>query len=647
MQNMSSKQNEKRRQPLRLKQQEAVDLIEKAYNNNMGGKFLFIFPGGYGKTKAAIASYDKARSLGWVNRLLVVVPSREQKTGWMECGKDFKALGLDVLEFALDDSRANPLHHKACTTDAGFHDFALKRSFQNKCEVFVVTYQALAGSCSGRVSELMSKGRWMVVAEECHHCAVDMQWGKAVQQLPYEILVGLSATPFRSKGEHLFSSIIPDEGQKSNRVIHCTIEEAIEEGAIRPMRVKRGKYQVEFEQPDKTRHIFKLGDLSKYLYENNLELSEWEAKNQLRVLDQFVRPLFMQALDQLDDLNRLHPGEHQMIVHAPSVLTARTYCKWINLLADTTGGVAAKWVGSGSELSDKENEEIIADFKANKFPVLVQVQMFGEGSDNPRASVGLWFSLTGSYNPSCHQGIVRHSRRNMNIPQEKDFCYLFIPEDSPGLDRALMIQARQEFILEVKDSNQGEEEGAAQLKLPTLEELEKTIRAIDSELLGIEDSDAFARKKEQILSAVRDPNNIKDVASKTQMSVADASVLIEGLIASKAEEIIRLSLNQAHAEVSEQHLHEYWMKQVESTVKRIARYIAQKNHPVAVEQSTFSATVGSLKRRLNGILKRHVANGTTRSALSISDLRRQYDYLEKLVVQITNDPDSMPADLNI
>jgi len=357
----------------------------------------------------------------------------------------------------------------------------------------------------------------------------------------------------------------------------------------------------------------------------------------------------MKALDKLDELNSQpgHTDQHQMIVHAPSVLTAKTYCRWINLLADTTGGVAAKWVGSGSELSDKENEEIIADFKANKFPVLVQVQMFGEGSDNPRASVGLWFSLIGSFNPSCHQGMVRHSRRNMNIPRDEDVCYLFIPEDSPGLDRALEIERASEFFISVKSQDQDDQEGVAQLKLPTLQELDKTIKATSAELLGIEDSDAFARKSEQILNAVRDPINIKDLASKTGMSIADASVFVEGLIASKAEEIIRSSLNQAHSEVSEQHLHEFWMKKVESTVKRICRYIAQKNHPVAVEQSTFNATVGSLKRKLNGILKRHVANGTSRGALSISDLRRQYDYLEKLAATIMNDSDSIPAELNI
>jgi superfamily II DNA or RNA helicase len=491
----------------------------------------------------------------------------------------------------------------------------------------------------------------MVVAEECHHYATDLSWGKALESLPYSIMLGLSATPFRSQGDHLFSTLIKIETEKSrekvvwwdkSRVVYCTITEALLEGAIRPLIVVKGKYQVEFKEPDDTRHAFLLSELKNYLYEHNLELSEFEAKKELRVLDQFVRPLFMEALDLLQELDRNHPGQHQMIVHAPSVLLAKTYCKWFNMLSDTTSGPAAYWIGSGAEQADAQNKEITDNFKANKFPVLVQVQMFGEGSDNVRASVGLWLSLIGSNNPSCHQGMVRHTRRNLAIPQNEDVAYLLIPEDSPGFDRAKAIEAENEYCVAsgVLDLD---EDGKApvQLKLPTLEELERTLRATASELLGVETSDNYAAKVAQIKEELQQDGNILRAAAKSGTTKEE----VEAVLSSIADELVRRSIATVENEISEHQARDEWSRKVESAVKQIARYVAQKNHPVAVESSTFNATVGSLKKKLNTILKNKVGNGIKRDFLEVSDLKRQYDYLSGLAAQVNDG--KIPPEINL
>ena len=389
--------------------------------------------------------------------------------------------------------------------------------------------------------------------------------------------------------------------------------------------------------------------MEQYLYEHGIELSEFEAKKDLRVLDQFVRPLFLEALDKLDDLNTLHPGQHQMIVHSPSVLLARTYCKWFNLLSDTSAGVAAKWVGSGAEQSDKENADIIRDFKNNIFPILVQVQMFGEGSDNPRASVGLWLSLIGSHNPSCHQGMVRHARRNYAIPVAEDIAYIFAPEDSPGLERALEIQAKSEYAIavqELKDSPKNE----TQLNIPTLEEMEKEVRATAAELIGVQDAEDYSRKVEEVQDSLRGDiqRSSKRVSSKTGLDVEIACEIFEKMIHDRAEEIVMKSIHRQSKEINEAAILEDWRAKVEKSVKQIARYIAEKHHPVAVETSTFKATVGILKKRINSALKRS-SNGKSRDRkqkedrLTASDLKRQYDYLSKLAQQVK--AGNIPTDL--
>lgn len=632
-----SQSKDSNRQQLRKKQQEAVDLIA----TGITGKLLYILPGGYGKTKAALASYAKARSMGTVNRLLIVAPSREQKTAWMNCEKDLAALGIDALSVNYD--LPNGSKGKSYTSDVASH-WAVIRHRKNQCEIFVATVQGLLGAGIIQSNILMENCKWMVIAEECHHLAVESRWGNIVGSLQCEILIGLSASPFRSKGEHLFSHTISDE----SRTVNCSHVDALMEGAVRPLKIRRGKFQVEFmDQSSGQKHSFRLSELSEYLNTNNLQLSEFEAKQNLRVLDQFVRPLFLEALDCLDELNSINPRQHQMIVHAPSVLTAKTYCSWINLLADTSMGQAAKWVGSGAEQNDEQNDEIIADFKANKFPILVQVQMFGEGSDNVRASVGLWLSLIGSENPSCYQGMVRHIRRNPAIDKNIDIAYLFIPEDSPGMDRALEIAAANDYVVDPDLLRKVEENQNKQLTLPTLEDLERQIKAISAQLLDVESTDGLERKIKQVKEKLSSPSHIQSVASKTGLSNDDAKSLVYTCIQENVMQIIRDSINTVSEEISEQQSHDFWRQQVESAVKRIARYIVEKNHPVAVEKSTFTALVGQEKMKINGILKNKLCNGKSREKLEIADLKRQYQYLCNELQKINAKPDFIPSDYNI
>jgi len=628
---MPQGKNSKRWKP-RIKQQEAFDKVRK----NPIGKHLFVLPGGYGKTKAAIGAYAEAREIGSVNRLLIVAPSREQRDAWLECLEDFNQMNIPVRSFSVGDGSGHSYQFAA--TDIGGCSWAYQRHRKNECEVFVVTIQSLC-SVGGKSSTnaLMETGRWMVIAEEAHHYADEKQWGNALNDLNYELMVGLSATPFRQSGTHIFSGIMED----NSRVVECSIADAIAEGAIRPIKVEKAAYQVEFQTSDKKQtYAFKLEELRTFLYENNLELSEFEARQDLRVLDQFVKPIFLAALDKLDELNDIHPRQHQMIVHAPSVLTAKTYCNWINLLTNNIDGIAARWVGTGADQSDKENRKVIADFKANKFPILVQVQMFGEGSDNIRASVGLWLSLLGSDNASSWQGMVRHSRRNYAIPQNQDVAYLFIPEDSPALKRAIELSTASGDFWEsnpISDAefSQGE---IKQLNIPGLEEMERRIKATAADLIDISNTEEYKRKKEEMEQLLqREKNVLLTEGRREGMTEAQAELVMKRLITEKFESMLLKSLESVNEKLTENQIREEWSYRVESTVKKIVRNVARRFHPQSVEKSTIitldRTILGHLKKKINGHLKQS-SGGKGRKQLDVSDLKRQYDYLAKLAAQI-------------
>lgn len=629
---MSQAKNESRWQP-RKKQLEAIQKIK----NKPTGKHLFVLPGGYGKTKAAIAAYCEARSTGKVNRLLVVAPSREQRDAWLDCRTDFKEIGCAVSTFAVKSPNGKESLFSA--TDAIGSVWAVNRHKRNECEVFVVTAQSLV-TANGKsaIAELMSSGRWAVIAEEAHHYALEKQWGQSVSSLRYELLIGLSATPFRQFGDHIFTSIMGD----TSRVTECSIREAIAEGAIRPVKVIQGKYQVEFASktnPNES-YSFRLSELSRYLYENNIELSEFEAKKELRVLDQFVRPIFLEALNKLEELNSLYPRQHQMIVHAPSVLTAKTYCKWINILADGRGKNAARWVGTGADHTEEENRQIIADFKSNKFPILVQVQMFGEGSDNIRASVGLWLSLIGSSNPTAHQGMVRHSRRNHSVPQAEDIAYIFIPEDSPALQCALDIESNNDYFVDPKalTKDDDKENTDKQLNIPGLEEMERQIKATAATLLGVLTTEDCQRKVDEVKREIKERDSklmVASIRSKTTLTEEEARALVEQVVDERARDIVMRAIHDANEKVTEQQVIDEWSKLIENTVRKIARCVAVRHHQVAIEMSTFNAIVGTIKKRINSQLKKN-NGGKGRSAATDSELKKQFDYLSKLGKEIDN-----------
>lgn len=634
MYTMPSEENFNR---LRLKQQEAVS---KVYDQPFG-KFLFKLPGGYGKQKAAVASYVAARAAGSVNRLLIIAPSRQQRDEWIECQKDFDFIGADVSTFSVSG-----VNHVATPLS---NDKAFDRCKKGLCEVFVTTIQSLCSSSSPgsekNVAELLMsvpETSWCVVAEEAHHYAENMQWGGAIAQLNAKLLIGLSATPFRSKGRHIFSELL--DGQYKDRVVECTIREAISEQAIRRTTVITGSYQVDFmSKKNDEIYSFKLSELKDYL--GDLELTDFEAKMDLRVLDQFVRPIFVTALNQLDNLNYLHPGamgegEHQMIVHAPSCLTAQCYCNWIRLLVDSTV-TTVDWVGT--DRPDEENRNIIKAFKNNNLKILVQVQMFGEGSDNPRASVGVWLSLIGSNNPTCHQGLVRHSRRNTRIPWDSDIAYIFIPEDSPGLEEALAIQSESDYYRDLSLS-EGNGVGAGETNLKSLDDLlAARSKAIDAELRDLLDGSDYKRKiaeAKEVLEGLR-PEIVQTFLGAVKpdgsaLTLEEAEKKADVLLETRVDQVVMQSIERKISYISEEQQWKEANSRVESAVKSIARKIAARHHgKTGFEQSTFSAIVGSVKRKLNGKVKDTIGasrgrkNGDT-PRMSVDQLNSAYNKLYEI-----------------
>lgn len=174
-------------QPLREWQAGALDVILRQLYQT-GAATVHAAPGA-GKTHFAGVIFRRLREAGYVDRLVVVVPSVALVTQWKE------ALGLQQVQ--VDETpRDGYLEHPQT---AGT----------------VITYQSLPNSAAAQRTHL-DQHPTLVVLDEVHHVGEQAAWGKAVRQMvgdaaadevhPIAVL-NMTGTLFRSSNKRRISTV--------------------------------------------------------------------------------------------------------------------------------------------------------------------------------------------------------------------------------------------------------------------------------------------------------------------------------------------------------------------------------------------------------------------------------------------------------
>tara|TARA_S200002703_G_scaffold158575_1_gene169311 strand:- start:527 stop:2413 length:1887 start_codon:yes stop_codon:yes gene_type:complete len=410
---------------LRKGQQQVIDLLSDSKSApRKNAQLIAELPTGYGKTVVVCASYALLRSAGIVNRMLVIVPSGEQFTSYLnEIEADMSGLGASTTG-AL----------KAVST------LSLKAHKKNQAEIFVTTVQSLTIN-QEVITDLLATGRWLVAADEFHRYAKDNTWGRSIQQLNSVFTLAVSATPDRTDKSEKAITGKPD--------VCVTLKEAVEEGAIRPVVVCASDYAVDITlNGETTPRRLSTAELQKELTESGTDISAQEVKRELRYYSKYLHKAISDAHSKLQHLNFNEDGQHKMLVFAFGVGHAKSICEQFN---DLAGEKVADWIGVQSTVtkedgsstttgrSEPENERVLASFKAGDFNVLVQVKKATEGFNDVRCSVLLFLNLTGE-TVLLKQMIGRGLRRNYAVEPStgrraaKDKCWIFVSNDHPGLE---------------------------------------------------------------------------------------------------------------------------------------------------------------------------------------------------------------------
>lgn len=390
-------------------------------------------PTGTGKTIIAGLSYCLLRHTHRVNRVLVIVPTLEQKTQYAEDFLDeislFGERVIDVI--SCDGSTRVHRYHR-----------------ENKAEVFVATIQTVVSN-PGYILDLMSSGSWMLVADEHHHYAVDKAWGDSLKSLSPSFTLAISATPLRRDRQYsIFGK--PD--------IEIKYEDAWAKEEIRMIRAHVEHYfiDVSVEDCDEVSRVTTewLRNEAERTGREIQDFSKFEIRKKVRYHGKYLSNIIPNALECLQN-KRLAVGDrHQAIIFCMSCNHAKFVCDNFTYLGKHVG-LSADWVGTGPNgRKDDENKLIIKRFKEGDLDILVQVGIAEEGFNVKTASVLVFLNLL-RRSPKAIQQLGRGMRRNSRIPFLKDYCDVFVSYDTDLADLVSSLESEQKLAgidsLEVDD----------------------------------------------------------------------------------------------------------------------------------------------------------------------------------------------------
>lgn len=565
--------------------------------------YSIVFPTGYGKSIAAVGAYGILRANGRANRMLILVPTDNQRKQWVRNAKeDFASLGLSFYGALAVTKRESDLRYAA----------------SGKAEVFVATYQQ-ACIDPGFWDLITSSGKWFVVYDENHHLAHDGVWGSETDKLARSVSLYMTATPDRADGRVLSGGLGSHDGCglfKTKPTVFVTIEDALQEEAIRALSAYVHHYFVDVEMSDGTTQRITTEVLAK---SGVSSFSEYEAKYQLRYHEKYLSTILLDATKELSLKNLRHPGQHQMLVFAMTCRHAKSVCQMLNALMQQPG--FADWVGSGPDgRRDDENDNVMDRYLSNELECLVQVDKAGEGFDNKRCSVLVFLHLIGSA-PKNFQQIGRGVRRNHAIAFAEDYCAAFASADAPIVPLLKDFEERSSPAAREGIATVGSDtDGASLVKLATIPDL----LIINSQLDRVE---VFGRDtandNEQAANFLR-AHGIPNVDSIPKESLTPIYNMVRGAVAQTTPSSTSFA--------SETEKINHYRERCKKASNVLAGNALKKRVNGSFEKSAFGDTLKCINSewvRRSG--KRH-------DAMMADDFIKKYKWLQEVNEQIKTNP---------
>ena len=367
---------------------------------------LVVVPVGYGKTVIGVGSFEVAAGVVGADTCLYLTPTdvlRSQVYGGVERALAVVGSGRPIRKILAENATAGRIR----TSGANF---------------IVASYQQVAAA-PAIYAAICRDRRVHLVCDEAHHLSESGSWAAALDQLPVESRLLLSATPVRLDKDAIANvRYLPaDEGGVViDPLLHVSMRQAWKEGGIlKHLNMQMKDYAVELRNSE--------GEVYEFTASEMAELPDFDqrcVRQQLRWNEDYVAPLVREFATTLQTKIAGAKGQHQGLVFAATTEHAnhlyRLFGRWHSSLRCV--------VVHSADISDGENAKRLSDFHAGKHDVLIQVKKASEGFDAPTVSVLLKLDAVFSREPVIQQ-LGRGLRFNHRLPASQNLLNVFIGRD--------------------------------------------------------------------------------------------------------------------------------------------------------------------------------------------------------------------------
>ncbi|MFG2456521.1 DEAD/DEAH box helicase family protein [Streptomyces sp. NPDC048523] len=317
---------------------------------------------GAGKTRFGLEVAHELATKGHISRVLVVVPSLAIADGWAR-----------ACSVATPGAPTLPLRTQ--------RDWRAVDPIGDGWLGAIITYQSLLSSTEMFLAHATDPGqRTLVIFDEVHHAGADAAWGIAAQEAfaagAWGIL-SLSGTPFRTVRDPI--AFVPSEGGNARPHYRYSYDQAITDGACRPVQFVEARGETTFRTSDHRTHSVTFDDT---------DVTQIRERGRLRAAIEWIDDGSI-AERMLIDANQYLLGLRQ---RGDTDAAGLVVCIDCDHAARVAGHMASRVldfrpVVACSRLHDDNDPDpanAIRVFRASHDPWIVAVNMVSEGVDIPR-----------------------------------------------------------------------------------------------------------------------------------------------------------------------------------------------------------------------------------------------------------------------
>lgn len=366
---------------------------------------------GAGKTHFALEVAYNLVNAGKVSRVLIVVPTRGIADGWRQASSAGSPSSPTLPLHGLDDWRpVNPIGDQWLGA--------------------ITTYQSLFSNADMFLAHTTDPGhRTLVVFDEVHHAGVGAAWGRSAQEAFASGAAGilsLSGTPFRTDLEPIV--FVPNEGGSAKPHFRYSYDDAIHDGACRPVQFVETRGETTFRTEDGKVHTVSFDESN---------LTDTGQRRRLRSALEWIEAgsiadtMLQDANQYLIELRRRGDSDAGGLVVTVDCDHADRVARHID--AAVTGHRPIVACSRTHDANDPSPANALKGFSQSHDPWIVAVNMVSEGIDIRRLRVVVY--LTNRLTLLAFRQIVGRVVRT-DAANVDDHGRVYIPADSQLVEMA-------------------------------------------------------------------------------------------------------------------------------------------------------------------------------------------------------------------